>query len=184
MGLSIPWRNKAAVLKLRIKFRSFPTSFTRTLASWSRRRDSKPSRKYGRVFVVSTDLATLLFQKCWRQCTRMIYFIRFQCFVMCYISLEWYLLHCAERSFNALRKLKTCLRSTMWQQRNITLRDCARIIWRGDWKTRGGGALHKIAAKIGGLKVKSLIWRRGALSFIRNVNKIKRNKRFSIQAPW
>ena len=34
-----------------------------------------------------------------------------------------------------------------------------------------GGALHKIAAKIG-----------GAQSFIRNVNKIKRNKRFSKQA--
>ena len=33
-----------------------------------------------------------------------------------------------------------------------TIRDSAIIIRRG-----GGGALHKIAAKIGGLKVKSLI---------------------------
>ena len=38
------------------------------------------------------------------------------------------------------------------------IRDCAVIIRRGAPKTRGGGALHKIAAKIGGgLKVKSLI---------------------------
>ena len=37
------------------------------------------------------------------------------------------------------------------------VRDCAIIIRRGDEKLEGGGALHKIAAKIGGLKVKSLI---------------------------
>ena len=39
----------------------------------------------------------------------------------------------------------------------ITVRDCAIIIRRGALKPEGGGALHKIAAKIGGLKVKSLI---------------------------
>ena len=32
---------------------------------------------------------------------------------------------------------------------NVRLRDCAIIIRRGASKTRGGGALHKIAAKIG-----------------------------------
>ena len=38
----------------------------------------------------------------------------------------------------------------------ITFRDCAIIIRRGA-ENLEGGALHKIAAKIGGLKVKSLI---------------------------
>ena len=33
----------------------------------------------------------------------MIYFIRFQCFVMCYISLEWYLLHCVLHNDHSLR---------------------------------------------------------------------------------
>ena len=38
------------------------------------------------------------------------------------------------------------------------LRDCAIIIRRGRAENlEGGGALHKSAAKIGGLKVKSLI---------------------------
>ena len=67
----------------------------------------------------------------------------------------------------------------------ISLRDCAIIIRRGGGlknEVGGGGALSKIATQIGGLKVKSLISQRGPLSFIRNVNKVKRNKRFSIQA--
>ena len=34
------------------------------------------------------------------------------------------------------------------------LRDCAIIIRRGGQKTRGGGALHKIAATIGGAQSK------------------------------
>ena len=55
----------------------------------------------------------------------------------------------------------------------LAFRDCAIIIRRGGCKTRGG-ALHKIAAKIGGAQ-------KGALSFVRNVNKIKRKKRFSIK---
>ena len=38
----------------------------------------------------------------------------------------------------------------------LRFRDCAIIIRRGAEKLEGG-ALHKIAAKIGGLKVKSLI---------------------------
>ena len=37
------------------------------------------------------------------------------------------------------------------------LRDCAIIIRRGRAENLEGGALHKSAAKIGGLKVKSLI---------------------------
>ena len=39
------------------------------------------------------------------------------------------------------------------------IRDCAIFIRRGGAEKleEGGGALHKIAAKIGGLKVKSLI---------------------------
>ena len=37
------------------------------------------------------------------------------------------------------------------------IRDCAIIIRRGGAEKLEGGALHKIAAKIGGLKVKSLI---------------------------
>ena len=39
----------------------------------------------------------------------------------------------------------------------VAIWDCAIIIRRGAEKLEGGGALHKIAAKIGGLKVKSLI---------------------------
>ena len=44
-----------------------------------------------------------------------------------------------------------------YMQWNLDMRDCAIIIRRGAEKLEGGGALHKIAAKIGGLKVKSLI---------------------------
>ena len=39
---------------------------------------------------------------------------------------------------------------------SVDIRDCAIIIRRGAEKLEGG-ALHKIAVKIGGLKVKSLI---------------------------
>ena len=35
----------------------------------------------------------------------------------------------------------------------------------GAEKPEGGGALPKIAANIGGVKVKSLIWQRGGLKF-------------------
>ena len=46
-------------------------------------------------------------------------------------------------------------------QHTYGVRDCAIIIRRGEGggaeKREGGGALPKIAAKIGGLKVKSLI---------------------------
>ena len=53
----------------------------------------------------------------------------------------------------------------------------------GAEKLEGGGALHKITAKIGGAQSKiSHLTEGGALSFIRNVNKIKRNERFAIQA--
>ena len=71
--------------------KAFPAllNFTKSTA-----RSSKPSRKCTRVFAVYVDKATWLFQKCFRQCTRMIYLICFQCFLMWYISLEWYLLHC------------------------------------------------------------------------------------------
>ena len=62
-----------------------------------------------------------------------------------------------------------------------TIRDCAIIIRREAEKLEGG-ALHKIAAKIGGAQSKITHLTEGGLSFIRNVNKIKRNKRFSIQA--
>ena len=50
-----------------------------------------------------------------------------------------------------------------------------------NYREGGGGALHKIAAKIAESKITHLT-EGGALSFIRNVNKIKRNIRFSIQA--
>ena len=44
-----------------------------------------------------------------------------------------------------------------WGGGGYFLRDCAIIIRRGGLKPEGGEALHKIAAKIGGLKLKSLI---------------------------
>ena len=53
----------------------------------------------------------------------------------------------------------------------------------GVWKTRGG-ALHKIAAEIGGAQSKITQLKDGGLKFYWNVNKIKRNKWFSIQASW
>ena len=37
---------------------------------------------------------------------------------------------------------------------NVRLRDCAIFIRRGGLKPEGGGALHKIAAKIGGAQSK------------------------------
>ena len=40
---------------------------------------------------------------------------------------------------------------------DLEVKDCAIIIRRGGAEKLEGGALHKIAAKIGGLKVKSLI---------------------------
>ena len=83
------WEISATVKHLVKKASPALLNFTKSTA-----RSSKPSRKYTRVFVVYVDKATWLFQKCFRQCTRMIYLICFQCFLMWYISLEWYLLHC------------------------------------------------------------------------------------------
>ena len=50
----------------------------------------------------------------WRQCTRMIYLMCLQCFLMWYISLEWYLLHCILRRM-VIQYVAHC--STMEQQR-------------------------------------------------------------------
>ena len=75
--------------------------------------------------------------------------------------------------------IKLCSERFRPEVQSLTLRDCA-IIIRGGGETRGG-ALHKIAAKIGGAQSK-ITHGGGGLSFIRHVDKIKRNKRFSIQA--
>ena len=49
--------------------------------------------------------------------------------------------------------------------RGCPLRDCAIIIRRGGLKPEGGGALHKIAAKIGGPQSKITHLTGGGLKF-------------------
>ena len=82
---------------------------------------------------------------CTMQCTfsaRMIYLICFQCFLMGYISLDWYLLHCVlqnDHSVHALCRLTTYLRSTMGQQRfsNIALLNIERAYANSSQQWRG-----------------------------------------------
>ena len=91
------------------------------------------------LFLSDISCKALHFQLCWRQCTRMIYLICFQCFLMGYISLEWYLLHCVLQNDHSLCRLKIYLRSTMGQQRfsNIALINIERACTNSSQQWRG-----------------------------------------------
>ena len=87
------WETSVTVKHLIKKVSPVLLNFTKSTA-----RSSEPSRKCRfkttRVLVVCADKATWLFRKRWGQCSRMICLICFQCFLIWYISLKWYLLRC------------------------------------------------------------------------------------------